>query len=107
MLTQTSSEPAALDRQRRRRAAGLGVAHVEPGGERRRAELARRGLGGVGIDVGQVDGEPARRQRSGDLQAQAPSRACDQRRFHGRGAYVVRLRISGRLQNTNIRITVC
>ena len=106
LFTQTSSEPprSAVSAAAARHASASRTSSA--GRERRRAELARAGLRGIGIDVGQVDGQAARRERSGDLQAQAPPRSCDQRRAHGRAAYV-RLRISRRSPNTNFRLILC
>jgi hypothetical protein len=57
-----------LDRGRGRGAAGLGVAYVERRRERRRAELLGRRFRQFGVDVGQVDHQPARSERASDLE---------------------------------------
>jgi hypothetical protein len=75
--------PRSLGRHRRRGAACLGVADVERRPVRRRPDLAGGGLGRLGVDVGQVDGESPRGQRPGDLEPEAPSGTGDQRGGHG------------------------
>ena len=86
MLTQTSSEPAALGRVAGRRAAGLGVADVERGGEDVAGEPGGGGLDRATVDVGEVDGQAARRERLRDLQAEAACGAGDEGSGH-RPAY--------------------